>query len=209
MRRRKEPLMEPRAYGRDRREWRFEAWTRSSPERVYDLLENLGNHLEWAGRRQWWNFRLLALDSPPGPARVGTEFSSVGRIPLTGPRWHNRNVVTEADRPRVFEITTEGRIPWPRGAAGEGTFINRYEIDAAGDATRVVYTMRQLRFRNPPWGMRYPLLRELTYRFWIPIWSRRGFSQLLRMAEERERAHLLMHPTTMPSASRRPGEDAM
>jgi hypothetical protein len=176
---------------------------------VYDLLENLGDHLEWAGRRQWWNFRLLALDAPPGPAQVGTEFTSVGQIPMNGPRWENRNVVTAADRPRVFEITTQGRIPWPRGAAGEGTFINRYEIGPAGDTTRVVYTMRQLRFRNPPWGMRYPLLREVTYRVWIPIWSRRGFSQLLRMAEERERAQAPAHRTTLPDESRRREEHVM
>jgi hypothetical protein len=201
--------MEPKAYGRDRREWRFEGRTHGSPENVYDLLENLGDHLEWAGRRQWWNFRLLALDAPPGPAQVGTEFTSVGQIPMNGPRWENRNVVTAADRPRVFEITTQGRIPWPRGAAGEGTFINRYEIGPAGDTTRVVYTMRQLRFRNPPWGMRYPLLREVTYRVWIPIWSRRGFSQLLRMAEERERAQAPAHRTTLPDESRRREEHVM
>jgi hypothetical protein len=200
--------MEPRAYGQDRREWRFVGRTDASPQAVYDLLESLGDHLEWAGRRQWWNFRLLALDAPPGPAQVGTEFTSVGRIPLMGARWHNRNVVTAADRPRVFEITTEGRIPWPRGAAGEGTFINRYEITPADDATRVVYTMRQLRFRNPPWGMRYPLLREVTYRFWIPIWSRRGLSQLLRMAEERERAQAPRRRTTMADTSRPSGKDA-
>jgi hypothetical protein len=201
--------MEPRAYGRDRREWRFEGRTRASPGSVYELLENLDDHLDWSGRRQWWNFRLLALDAPPGPAQVGTEFSSVGRIPLIGTRWHNRNVVTAADRPHVFEITTEGHIPWSHGAAGEGTFINRYEIEALGDETRVVYTMRQLRFRNPPWGMRYPLLREVTYRFWIPIWSRRGFSQLLRMAVEREGAHGPAQPRAAQAASRRPGEDAM
>jgi hypothetical protein len=201
--------MEPRAYGRDRREWRFEGRTHASPESVYELLENLGDHLEWAGRRQWWNFRLLALDAAPGPARAGTEFASVGQIPMNATRWENRNVVTAADRPRVFEITTEGRIPWPRGAYGEGTFINRYEIDSAGGATRVVYTMRQLRFRNPPWGMRYPLLREVTYRLWIPIWSRRGLSQLLHMAEERERAQAATGPTTMPGAGRRSEEDEM
>lgn len=200
--------MEPRAYGQDRREWRFEGRTNASPETVYELLENLGDHLEWAGRRQWWNFRLLALDAPLGPAGVGTEFTSVGRIPFIGTRWDNRNVVTAADRPRVFEITTEGRIPWPGGAAGEGTFINRYEISAADDRTSVLYTMRQLRFRNPPWGMRYPVLREVTYRFWIPIWSRRGLSQLLRMAEERERAEGPMQSTTMADAGRRSGGDA-
>ena len=200
--------MEPKTYGRDRREWRFEGRTHASPESVYDHLENLGDHMDWAGRRQWWNFRLLALDAPPGPAQVGTEFTSVGRIPMIGTRWENRNVVTAAERPRVFEITTEGRIPWARGGAGEGTFINRYEIDTAGGETRVVYTMRQLRFTDPPWGMRYPILREITYRLWIPIWSRRGFSQLLRMAEEREAARGATQRMTTSHASGRHSEDA-
>jgi len=200
--------MESKTYGRDRREWRFVGQTHATPERVYDLLENLGDHLEWAGRRQWWNFRLLSLDAPPAPAQVGTEFASVGRIPMIGARWQNRNIVTAADRPHVFEITTEGRIPWPDGAPGEGTFINRYEIHPVRDATRVVYTMRQLRFVNPPWGMRYPLLREVTYRIWIPIWSRHGFNQLLHMAEEREPAHRPIRTRVMPDQSRPRPEDA-
>jgi hypothetical protein len=67
--------------------------------------------------------------------------------------------------------------------------------------------MRQLGFRNPPWGMRYPLVREVTYRFWIPIWSRRGFNQLLRMAGARVAAQGTTQRTAMPDASRRPGED--
>jgi hypothetical protein len=180
--------MEPTALGPDKREWRSVARTKASPETVYDLLENLGEHLEWAGRRQWWNFRLLSLDGPSGPAQVGTEFTSVGRIPLSGARWQNRNTVTAADRPRVFEITTEGRIPWPSGDMGEGTFINRYEIEAEGDVTRVTYTMRQLRFVHPPWGIRYPVIREVTYRLWIPIWTGRGVRQLARLAHELEKA---------------------
>lgn len=180
--------MQPRTYGRDKREWRSVGRTPASPEIVYDLLENLGDHLEWAGRRQWWNFRLLDLVAPPGRAQVGTTFTSVGRIPLSGARWQNQNTVTAADRPRLFEITTEGRIPWPSGDTGEGTFINRYEIDREVASTRVVYTMRQLHFGNPPWGLRYPLVREITYRVWIPIWTGRGFRQLLRLAAERETA---------------------
>lgn len=199
--------MEPKAHGRHRREWRFEGRTLASPETVYDHLETLGDHMDWAGRRQWWNFRLLAIDAPPGPAQVGTEFTSVGRIPMTGTRWENRNVVTAAERARVFEITTEGRIPWSHGAAGEGTFINRYEIEPAEGKTRVIYTMRQLRFTDPPWGMRYPVLREITYRLWIPIWSRRGFAQLLRMAEEREAARGATQQLTVPLARGRQPED--
>lgn len=170
----------------DRRTWRFEGRTRASAETVYDLLATPSEHLEWAGRRQWPNFRLVSVDAPGGPADVGTEFTSVGRIPTIGVRWQNRNVVTAARRPHVFEITTEGQIPWPRGEPGVGTFVNRFEIGPDRDGARVVYTMRQLRFERPPWGMRYPILREVTYRFWIPIWAGRGLRALLQQAEERE-----------------------
>ena len=91
-------------------------------------------------------------------------------------------------RPRLFEITTESTIAWPKRAHGEGTFVNTFEISPDGEGSRVVYRSEQLRFREPPWGLRYPLLRSVTYRIWIPIWSRRGFRNLLRMAEERSTA---------------------
>lgn len=178
--------MEAKAYGRERREYRFVGRTAAGPEVVYDLLADLDTHLEWGGRRQWRVFRLLSMEAPTGPATTGTRFGTVGTIPMMSSRWHNENTVTRAERPEVFEITTEGRIPWPKGAPGEGTFINRFEIDAApGGGSRVTYTSIQLRFRNPPWGMRYPLLRSVTARVWVPIWCRHGFRNLLRMAEER------------------------
>jgi len=94
-------------------------------------------------------------------------------------------VVTGAERARRFEITTESTIAWPRRAPGEGSFVNTFEISPDGEGSRVVYTSKQRRFREPPWGLRYPLLRSVTARIWIPIWSRRGFRNLLRMAEER------------------------
>lgn len=177
--------MEGKAYGRDRREWRFTRPCRARPEDVYDLLADLRTHLEWGGKRQFRSFRLLSLDAPEGPAQSGTEFTSTGRIPMNRARWDNRNTVTKADRPRVFEITTEGTIAWRSGAPGSGTFIHRFEIEPRGLASVVTYVSKQLRFRNPPWGLRYPLLRNITYRVWIPIWYGRGFRNLLRMAEER------------------------
>ena len=177
--------MEPKANGRDGREWKFTGRSKARPEDVYDLLADLQSHLEWGGRRQFKSFRLLSLDGPEEPAAVGTEFGSTGRIPMNRARFDNRNTVTKADRPRQFEITTASTIPWRRRAAGEGTFVNSFEISPDGEGSRVVYRSTQLRFRNPPWGLRYPLLRNVTYRIWIPLWSGRGFRNLLRMAEER------------------------
>jgi hypothetical protein len=179
--------MEPRAYGRERREYTFVGRSAARPEIVYETLADLQSHIEWAGRRQWKMFRLLSLSAPPGPARVGTEFESVGTIPMMRTRWLNRNTVTKADRPSVFELTTEGRIPWPRRPHGEGTFVSRFEIEPDGSGSRVTYRMRQLRFREPPWGLRYPILRSITARVWFPIWMRRGFRNLLRLAGARAR----------------------
>jgi hypothetical protein len=177
--------MGAKAYGRDRRVWTFAGRSRARPEQVYDVLADLRSHLEWAGTRQFRSFRLLSLDAPGGPAEPGTRFTSSGRIPMNRARFDNRNTVTKADRPRLFEITTESTIAWPTRAHGDGTFVNTFEISLDGEGSRVVYRSEQLRFREPPWGLRYPLLRSVTYRVWIPIWSRRGFRNLLRMAEER------------------------
>jgi hypothetical protein len=179
--------MEPRAYGRERREYTFAGRTTAPPEVVYDVLADLNSHMEWGGRRQWRMFRLLSLEAPPGPAQTGTEFESVGKIPMMSTRWLNRNTVTKADRPTVFEVTTESRIPWRNRPHGEGTFINRFEIVPDRTGSRVTYRSRQLRFREPPWGLRYPILRSITARIWVPIWYGRGFRNLLRLAAERAR----------------------
>jgi Polyketide cyclase / dehydrase and lipid transport len=180
--------MESKAYGRDRRVWTFTGRSRARPDQVYDILADLRSHLEWGGNRQFKSFRLLSLDGPGGPAERGTRFTSTGRIPMSRSRFDNRNEVTKADRPRLLEITTESTIAWPKRTHGEGTFVNAFEISPDGEGSRVVYRSEQLRFREPPWGLRYPLLRNVTYRVWIPIWSRRGFRNLLRMAEERSTA---------------------
>jgi hypothetical protein len=182
--------MEAKAYGRDRREWIFTGRSRARPEQVYDVLADLRTHLEWGGTRQFRSFRLVTLDAPDGPAEVGARFASTGRIPMSRSRFDNLNEVTGAERPRLFEITTESTIPWPSRPAAEGSFVNIFEISPDGDGSRVVYTSKQLRFLEPPWGLRYPLLRNVTARLWIPIWSRRGFRNLLRMAEERSALHV-------------------
>ena len=165
--------------------WTFAGASRARPEQVYDVLADLRSHLERAGNRQFKSFRLLSLDAPGGPTEPGTRFTSTGRIPMNRARFDNRNTVTKADWPRLFAITTESTIAWRKRAHGEGTFVNTFEISPDGDGSRVVYRSEQLRFREPPWGLRYPLLRSVAYRIWIPIWSRRGFRNLLRMAEER------------------------
>jgi hypothetical protein len=177
--------MGTKSKGGDRYEWTFTGRSTAQPREVYEVLADLRSHLEWAGERQFKSFRLLSLDTPREAAVPGTTFTSVGAIPMSRGRFENRNTVTTADPARVFEITTASTIAWPRRAPGDGTFVNRFEISPDGDGSRVIYTSEQLRFENPPWGLRYPMLRTVTARFWIPIWSRRGFRNPLRMAEER------------------------
>ena len=177
--------MATKSKGGDRYEWTFTGRSTARPEAVYEVLADLRSHLEWAGERQFRSFRLLSLNAPSQPAAEGTTFTSVGAIPMSRGRFENRNTVTKADPGRVFEITTESTIAWPKRAPGDGSFVNRYEISPDGGGSRVLYTSEQLRFENAPWGLRYPLLRGVTARVWIPIWSRRGFRNLLRMAEER------------------------
>ena len=174
-----------KAYGREQREYVFEGRTRAAPEVVFDVLADLGSHMEWGGRRQWRMFRLLSLDGPPEAAGVGTVFDSVGKIPMTSTHFLNRNTVTAADRPATFEITTESRIPWPKRVHGEGRFSSRFEIASDGTGSRVTYRFHQVRFREPPWGMRSPILRSITARVWVPIWCRRGFRNMLKLAESR------------------------
>jgi hypothetical protein len=180
--------MEAKAYGRTKRTVTLKGRSAAPPDVVYDVLADLPSHMEWGGKRQYKMFRLLSLDAPTGPAQSGTVYTSTGKIPMiSSAKWENTNTVTKASRPYVFETTTEGRIVWPKRAPGEGTFINRFEISPDGTGSRVVYRSDQLRFVNPPWGLRYPILRNMTYRINIPLWYRRGFRKMLKLAEERAR----------------------
>jgi uncharacterized protein YndB with AHSA1/START domain len=179
-----------RAYGRDDRTITATGRTQAPPEVVFDLLSDLRSHLEWGGNRQYKMFRLKGLDAPSGQAEVGTVFTSVGKIPMTPEKtghFEDTTTVTKAERPSLFEIRTEGRIPWKKGAPGEVTVIHRYDITPDGTGSRVVYTHHQMRFLNPPWGIRYPVMREGTYRMMIPAWLRKGFKNMLRMADDRAR----------------------
>lgn len=177
--------MEGRTYGKERREYTFERTCAATPQTVYETLADLGSHLDWGGRRQWGMFRLLALSAPDGAAGVGTRFSSEGKIPMTRGRWEDESEVTAAEPPALFEVTTRARIRWPRRPHALGLLVHRYEISPHGDGSKVTYRVQQLQFREPPWGLRYPVLRSITARVWVPIWFARGFRNLLQLAGER------------------------
>ena len=75
--------------------------TAAPPEAVYDLLSDLGTHIEWGGS---WHpsrtQRLQSMEAPEGPATVGVEFWSVGTT--SAGSWHDRSRVTAATRPECI-----------------------------------------------------------------------------------------------------------
>lgn len=155
------------------------------PAAVYDVLSDLSTHLDWAGRRQYPGFRLLSLRGT-GPVETGTEFTSMGSIPMARSRWENQNTVVEARRPEVLEFHTEAVVVWRTGKRTEARYEHRYEIEAETTGSRVVYRLRQTAIANPPLRMRVPLMRLMTHRVMIPWFCRRGFTNLLRSAGRRE-----------------------
>jgi hypothetical protein len=165
---------------------RFEGICPVPSEAVYDLLADLHSHLEWAGRRQRETTRLLTLEAPPGPAKVGTEFFSTGSDGKVA-RWSDRSVVTEATRPEVFEFVTEGRRQGKPGSPPWlATAVHRYEIAREGGGCRVIYTQDLTRFAGPPRILYAPGIPRLM--FWISAkYMRRGFDNLLALAQEEKR----------------------
>src|SRR5260370_7592112 len=101
---------------------------KAKPEDVYDILADLKTHLDWGGARQSSDFRLLSLEAAPGPATVGTSFSSTGTIPMSVRRWKDSSTVTVADRPRTFEFIPEAR-PRDRNPTTPPT-RHRYQISS-------------------------------------------------------------------------------
>lgn len=160
----------------------FEGSCEAPPEVVYAVLADLSTHLEWAGRRQYPGFRLASLEGS-GPIQVGTEFDSVGQIPMATSRFRNRNTVVEARPAQVLAFYTESTIDWRSGRRSEASYEHRYGIEPAGTGSRVVYRLHQTRFRNPPLRARVPLMRTVTHRVMIPFLCGRGFRNLLRLAE--------------------------
>jgi len=153
---------------------------KATPEAVYDLLADLRTHIEWGGARQSREFRLVSLDSPPGPAAVGTSFSSTGTIPMSRRHWSDRSTVTVAERPQRFEFTTQA-------TAGEGNpmtavYTHTYEITPAAGGSRVTYAMKQLSITNPILRLG-PAMSRMTW-LMMPMFAGRGLRNLLALAEQ-------------------------
>ncbi|HEY7659156.1 MAG TPA: SRPBCC family protein [Actinomycetota bacterium] len=167
---------------------RLEESTSAPAEAVYDLLADVGSHLEWAGTRQpKKSYRLLSIEGPEGPAGVGTEFTSTGADAMG--RFADSSVVTEASRPGLFEFVTEARLTTKRDVVVEWTLVHRYEIKPEGSGCRIVYDVRIVRLSPTPGALALftmPGLRSVLMRIGAS-YSRKGLRNLVRMAEERSR----------------------
>src|SRR5260370_40855915 len=108
---------------------------KARPEAVSDLPADRKSHVVWAGARQTQDFHLVSLEAPPGPAAVGTSFSSTGVIPMSRRRWSDRSTVSIADRPLKFEITTQATAG-DRNAM-TAVYRNTYDTSPATGGPRV------------------------------------------------------------------------
>jgi len=165
-----------------RPELQISRFCKAKLEAVYDILADLRTHIEWGGARQSREFRLVSLDSLPGPATVGTTFSSTGTIPMSRRHWSDRSTVTVADRPQMFEFTTQAM-------AGEGkpmtaVYTHAYGITPAAGGSRVTYRMTQLSITNPILRLG-PAMSRMTW-LMIPMFAGRGIRNLLALAEQSE-----------------------
>jgi hypothetical protein len=155
------------------------------PEQVHDVLSDLQTHLTWAGERQAKTARLLSLEAPPGPASVGTEFSTTGADPMG--RFTDRSVVTEATRPSVFEFVTEARLRTKSDKVAHWTNVHRYELSPTAGGCRIAYTLRVVRISALPGALALMNVRALggLVRRAARAVALRGVVNLARAAEER------------------------
>jgi hypothetical protein len=155
-------------------------------EAVYDLLADIGSHLEWGGAMQpKQTFRLLSMEAPEAPASVGTEFRSTGADAMG--RFADTSVVTEAVRPRLFEFVTEARLTTKKGGVVEWTIVHRYELASQAEGCRISYAERIVRVNRLPGALAVfgvPGLRRIGLRI-SSSFVRKGIRNLSRQAERR------------------------
>jgi hypothetical protein len=156
--------------------------TTAPPEVVYDVIADLRNHLVWSGdRAEDEGFKMLTIDAPDGPATVGTTFTSSGTAGKD--TFHDRSVVTEASRPRVFVIETDARLDRGRAKPWEAHFSHRYDIQPGDEGSRIVYTETVERVNYVPYWLK-PGIRTI-FRPWVNRADRKQLRNLARLAEER------------------------
>jgi hypothetical protein len=167
---------------------RVEATSRASVDEVYAVLADLSTHTVWAGERQARKTRLLTIDAPPGPATVGTEFSSTGSDPMGS--FADRSVVTEAQPGKTFEFVTESRFSTKKGRTSDWTNVERYDLEPTDDGCRIVCVGRVTRMSELVGMLKLfniPVLRGLVLKASARV-TGRTVRNLARYAEERQQA---------------------
>jgi len=166
------------------KEFSMQLTRRSSapPEAIYDSLADLSTHTIWGGRKQLYNFRLKTLEAPPGPATVGTSFTSTGTVPMSLRRFEDHSKVTLAQRPHVFEFVTDAAIRRGKRSMA-ATYRHRYEIAATTEGSKVTYTMTELSGSNLLLRLSLPGVRNMTWRVGVPFMAGIGFRNLVAQAE--------------------------
>jgi polyketide cyclase/dehydrase/lipid transport protein len=165
---------------------RVEATSRASADEVYAVLADLSTHTVWAGEQQAKKTRLLTIDAPPGPATVGTEFSSTGSDPMGS--FADRSVVTEAQPGNTFEFVTESRFSTKKGRTSDWTNIERYELEPTADGCRIVCVGRVTRMSELVGMLKLfnvPVLRGLVLKASARV-TGRTVRNLARYAEEQQ-----------------------
>jgi len=104
-------------------------------------------------------------------------------------RFTDASVVTEADRPRVFEFVTEAHLATKKGRGVDWTNVHRYELSPQGTSRcRIDYRIRITRISQLP-GMlgmfKVPLLSVIAMKASEGV-ARRGVRNLAALAEELE-----------------------
>ena len=147
----------------------------ASPECVYEVISDMRAHLVWSGERASDpTFKLLSLEAPEGQARVGTTFQSTGAN-FNG-TFHDRSVVVEATRPRLFVIETDARLERKHGETWLVHFSHRYDIEPHRQGSRIVYTETIQRVNYVP--------------YWLKSWARPIFKPLVNRADRKQLANL-------------------
>ena len=164
--------------------FRTHPWVTSSasPEAVFGVIADLRNHLIWSGERaESDGFKMLTLDAPPGPATVGTTFTSSGSAGKD--TFHDRSVVTEVSPPRTFVIETDARLERRNAKTWEAHFSHRYDVHPEDPGSRIVYTETIERVNYLPYWLK-PGIRTI-FRPWVNRADRKQLRNLAGLAEER------------------------
>jgi polyketide cyclase/dehydrase/lipid transport protein len=155
------------------------------PGAVFDTITDLRAHLEWSGERAADDgFKLLELDAPPGRAVVGIEFTSTGAN-FNG-TFHDRSVISAADRPRLFVIDTDAHLDRKHGKPWDVHFEHRYDVERDGEGSRITYTETISRLNYVPYWLRWwmrPISRAVIDRA-----DRKQLQNLAQLAEQRSGA---------------------